>query len=260
MQARKVLLLPLIAMLVSNDAAAHPGPVNIPGRIYYECHYYSGHTVGPDKALVKIDKVLDEDGKTLNQNVSIEARGLALGWSNAKLAESEFGIDWGDAWVTFSDGHSNSFADRRRGENSWQSLIVRDDLIQVADHKNDKFLIGPIAMALMSDPAPLYTVAMLRVRLGDLLAWQTGAKKLTGYVTRNTMRKERTAYGDYAALQSRRVVETYDIDIWRIRRLGEEARNATGNWEKSIVDFKTVCERQVEEDQSLIVLTEGRVR
>jgi len=276
--AHAAALLPVLAIPAAAPAVAQielNGTTNVPGRIFYHCRKYFGSESEAGGALDVI-KDIAEDGTLLRMRVSWFSNisnnekfggdhgisplfGAAkdgiveLAWPQ-RYGNTATRIDWDDpeANISMSGAHERYDRKRERKEPWRQVLVDRSNRLLLREYEGVRYIdqIGEIVMAssLLSPATPGF-----RVRLGDLAAWASGVDKVTVYETRVARRKfDSRSFPNSPG--PNRVVLAYTIDPRSLVETARKVRRAIEQWEGSIADFKTECERFEEEDESRIIL------
>lgn len=263
---RKVLLAALLAAGAAHAAAAAE-PEKAPA-ILFTCRERIANPGGISGAL-SLEKRFREDGSVRSFTASLEdwqgsfvraraGRAMAtLRWPGEHRFAREgvpFDPTDGSVKITFlgDDGGYHRFLKNER----WRQVVVdrnRSVMVHDTDGMRTLFLNG-FEMWLTSELTSLSSPG-LNMSVDGLLAWGTGTDRLTVYETLVQRRRYRKNVYPNSPAGRMRVVAEYEIDVAALRRSVDTVREAARGWEAELGDFRTKCERDVEDDGNDIILT-----
>jgi len=272
---RRLWLAPLLAgaSTAANAQESSAGAENVPGRVYFDCHkYFGGGTEAGGS--VQVSKHLAEDGSLLrmtvewNDSVRPAPHGgrdhgitplygaVRDGWVNliwlARPSGNGQRLDWEDP--LFKVRLSGVFERFDQKKEPWRQIIIdRGDRLTVTESEGQRYIFFQTGLALMSSldssSGPGFSMP-----LRDLAAWSGGVEAVTVHQTRVARRKfNPNSYPNGPG--PHRVVQSYKLSVTPMVETGRKVRKAIEQWEASITDFRTQCSRQVEEDDSQIIVT-----
>ena len=252
------------------------GTENVPGRIYYHCNKHFGSETEAGGAL-NASMDFAEDGSILRMRVDWYGAinddprfggnrgvtplfgakldgGVTLIWPTQGYPQATR-LDWDnpDANLTLYGGRERYDKKLERKEPWWQVLIDRDDRLIVREIGGQRFIFPVSRMSLASPLMSGYSSG-LSVPLRDLVAWGNGAKALTVYEARVARRKF-TPNSFPNGPGPHRIVFAYRLNPSPLAETATKVRLAVEEWQRSMGDFRTVCSRTEEADESLIIVT-----
>ena len=278
--ARATWLTPLLAFAFTAPAGAQVelhGTENVPGRVYYHCRKYFGSET-PAGGALEAYKHIGEDGRVLRMHVR---------WSNTLSDDPRFGgsygietlfggrtegsvilewpesfggsaprLDWHNPDLRINHfGALEPFDRARNRKEPWQQVLVdRGDRLLMREFEDGQRYIYRIQDVVMASALRSAPANGFQVKLDDLAAWASGVDAVTVYETRVQYRRFRrnSSPNNHGP---NRVVLAYRFTPGPLVETARQIRVAIEEWEASITDFKTECERSAEEDESLIVVT-----
>jgi len=255
----------LLAALLALQTVPAPVPEQL-RPVVFRCHT----RIPLGSGAVTVDKTFSEDGSVHGLRIEVEDRapdfvvpGAPSGSATARLTwpgehrvrlrPEPFSWTDGSIRIDYNDHASNRyrFGNRER----WRQFVVdRRRALPVYAHEGARVLLyqglGP---ALMSELIPLTSGVGLRMSLDDLLAWGSGVERLTVYDTIVQHRRfEPNVYPNTPA-GPRRIVGEYGIIVASLRSKADEVQRLVQQWEATLTDVRTTCEREAEEAPSIIV-------
>jgi len=266
MGRRRISGLALTAMLAPSQGAAAP-PAPAAPAVVYRCHARSSDAAGGSGVLT-LDKELREDGSAARLTVKWEDQSgsflrpysrddrlsAELNWPGDDPYSLDRSFDWARGSIrVYSHGAGDGLQFRPRKREMWrQVLIDRDESFRVNSWKGDRLLV-PIDFVLANSLEPLSSPGDLWTRIDRLVAWGSGTGSVTVYGTLVTRRRVvRNRYPN-SPDGERRIVVQYGLDTTALARLAARIKAATEAWEATLGDFKSRCERGVEESGDIIL-------
>jgi hypothetical protein len=262
-------ILAVLAPPAAAGAAADEQPRQDRATLYRCTRSIQGFEGEP--GFLALEKVFREDGTVYSRSVVLEdyapsfvpvqasARAFAtLRWPGDHRFQREvepFNWSRGSIQISYLDGTVNRFRPLRR--EVWRQVVLDRNgaaLIHETGGMRMLFLNG-LNMHLMSELAPLSSPGRLHMALDDLIAWGTGAERLTVYETMVQRRRYVPNVYPNGPAGRMRIVAEYDIDMAVLARRVAQVRAATASWESGLTDIPGSCERTVEELPGDIVVT-----
>jgi hypothetical protein len=246
--------------------ARSPKPQAQP-RALYRC----GHRItnpGGDNGALTLSKTIWEDGSVQSFSVELEDWGgsfirrsagsanVTLRWPGDHLVRKGGPFNWaeGSIDVSFDAGTPSRY--RILPKERWRQVVVDRNRSVIVHETGGMRALFPsgLDMRLVSELVPLSSPGRLWMSLDGLLAWGTGLETLTVFETLVRARRYDPNVNPNSPAGRMRVVGEYEVDIAALNRKVEQVRSETRSWEAGLGNFRTVCERGVEET-GVIILT-----
>ncbi len=226
----------------------------------YACRSYTTN-LGGDPGALTLEKAFREDGSVYRLRVSWEDRqgsflrrhladdqlSAELHWpGNHPFSTVPVPFDWSQGSIRAHIYGPRAAARYRphRREVWSQVFVVRNRSMTVHHQEGVPILVSdPSQFLLASGLLPRGSPSDLWISIDALIAWGTGARSVTVYETLVTRRRFRRNSYPNSPDGRRRIVAVFDVDTVALARKVEQIREATGEWEASIADFRNRCER-----------------
>ncbi|HEX8840949.1 MAG TPA: hypothetical protein VF757_01490 [Sphingomicrobium sp.] len=192
----------------------------------------------------------DPNPSDLQRAAHGEYGSVILHWPNDRFTTSHGLVDWSTGTIAiYYFGPSAAGRYHAERKEKWRQVVVdRGHSVQVFDSTGNRYLsMAPQAAYLASDVVNLSSPGNLQMSLDDFLAWGTGARTVTVYET--LVRDRRSGWPTF----TRRIVAEYRVDVDGVARRASQIREATRNWETTLANFKSKCDKTVEETGQIIV-------
>lgn len=271
---------PVLLALMASPAAVHAQvPIsngeNVPGRVFYHCskHFdFDKQTGGTLEAYRNVA----EDGAILAMHVEwngsfdsnpprqsafdiVQTYGAQRGGS-VKLTwprrsyQRPAVIEWTNPQLQIQlYGAIDGFDKKRESKEPWlQTVIARGDGLQTVTEKGLRYIVWWPDMVL-TRPAGAGENYWFEQPLGDLLAWGSGTDRLTVYLTRVARRKF-TPNSSPNGPGPHRILVEYTFKPAIFAAIAAKARTEVEAWQAETADFRKACTRQVEQDESNIIV------
>ena len=277
MKSRSVACLSAFAGLsgVASAQIALHGTETVAGRIYYHCETSFGSET-PSHGNLNAEKDGGEDGSLLRMRVEwysqvTDAQGfggtygiaplyggqrhgrVSLRWPGDFL-DRKAQLQWGNPELRLTmNGSMEPWDLRSAKKEPWrQVLIDRADRLTVDDDGKQRSIDHAWSPLVLASPLMSLSAYGLDTPLADLAAWGAGADALTVYETRVT-RQKFDSHIEPSGPGPNRIVIAYKLDPLPLVQIASEVRAAVEQWEASIPDVRSRCERQVESIPDIIV-------
>jgi hypothetical protein len=167
-------------------------------------------------------------------------------------------FDWRRGKIQVNHFEDPANADRYRSNSNepWRRVVVdRDNSLTVSKEESGRFLgLWGLDMNLNGELSPPGSPNDLRIGLEKLLAYGTGAEKLTVYetaVSRMILTNSASAWG----IGRHRILTSYDLDLPLIHNSVAWIREQEAIWRESISDYRNACERHEFFGEEIVVVT-----
>lgn len=225
-----------------------------------------------EPGFLALEKVFREDGTVYSRSVVLEdhaprfvrfAQASARAWATLRWPGDHrfqrevepFSWSRGSIDISYLDGAAARY--RPLPREVWRQVVVDRNgaaLIHETGGMRMLFLTG-LNMHLMSELAPISSPGRLHMALDDLVAWGTGAERVTVYETMVQRRRYSPNVYPNGPAGRMRIVADYDIDVPVLERRVAQVRAATDAWEAGLTNVRETCERTLEELPGDIILT-----
>ncbi len=251
------------------------GLENEPGRIFYHCrkHFGSGTAA---RGSLNVSKDVAEDGSVLRMNVrwsshvsnnpmietdiglvplfGAEKRGFVTFDWPSRFPRTRSQFDWAnpDVGILVNAGY-RSPARLLELDEPWQQIFIdRGDRLRIYEMDGEHFVDHRGNFMFMSPLKPAYSPRFL-TSLADLAAWTSGVETLTVYETRVAIGESNQPDFPYT-LGRHRIHVAYQLDANRLVEIAQTVRAVVEDWETSIEDIGTECERREEINEPPIIV------
>jgi hypothetical protein len=225
-----------------------------------------------EPGFLALEKVFREDGTLYSRSVVLEdsaprfvrlpqtsaSASATLRWPGDHRFQREtepFSWSRGSIQINYLDGRMDRYRPLRR--EVWRQIVVDRNgaaLIHETGGIRTLFLSG-LNIHLVSELAPLSSSGRLHMALDDLIAWGTGAERVTVYEVMVQRRRYVPNVYPNGPAGRMRIVAEYDIDAAALAARVAQVQAAASAWEAGLTNVRETCERSVEELPGDIIVT-----